>query len=154
MDNVHYLCRGHKEAKGKILLWAVGRSALPAAGRCILHAGSVFPFTCRPSRGWNLMALCVILHSVLLLITDWPPLVLPDSLSSHLRTPLPSPPPEHPPTLFPHLDIPFCSHSFSDAWLVIIADPSHFICASLQSIKKKKGGGGGGRGRGYKSFKP
>lgn len=57
-------------------------------------------------------------------------------------------------TLFLHLDIPFLffSHSFCDARLVIIADPSHFICGTLASIEKKKKGGGG-RGRGYKSFK-
>lgn len=105
-----------------------GWQVCSAAGRCILHVGSVFPFTCRPSRGWNFMALCYFTHSVLLLITDGQPLVLPESLSSHLRFSF---------TLiflfFPPL-IPFPTHG----WLLSPTPPTSFVERWRQLRKKRR----------------
>lgn len=50
MDNVHYLCRGHKRGKGKDFIVG-GWQVCLAVGRCLLHAGPVYSPAALPVAG-------------------------------------------------------------------------------------------------------
>lgn len=75
MDNVHYLCRGHKRGNGKDFIVG-GWQVCLAVGRCTLHAAPGLPIHLLLVPWLEFHdAVCYFARNVLLLIMHWQLLV-------------------------------------------------------------------------------